>query len=135
MKMQKIVLTVARIVAAIIMLQTLYFKFSGAEESVYIFTRIGMEPWGRFGVGVGELVAAALLLYRPVSWLGGLAGIGLMSGAVFFHLTVLGLDVKDDGGYLFFLALAVLICSIIVVAMQYQQALEQLRRWTGRSSN
>jgi hypothetical protein len=47
-----------RVIAAIILLQTLYFKFTGAEESIYIFTKVGMEPWGRIGSGVGELIAA-----------------------------------------------------------------------------
>lgn len=106
---------VLRIVPALIMLQTLYFKFTGAEESVYIFTQIGMEPWGRYLVGTIELIAGVLLF---TSWyeLGALIAIGAMSGAVFFHLTNLGIEVQGDGGYLFALALIVLIsCAVLVI--------------------
>ncbi|ELR70081.1 hypothetical protein C900_04078 [Fulvivirga imtechensis AK7] len=67
---------IARIVAAVILLQTLYFKFTGAAESVYIFTTIGMEPWGRIGSGVAELVAAVLLLVPATAWLGALLALG-----------------------------------------------------------
>lgn len=112
----KIVITwVLRVVPALIMLQTLYFKFTGAEESVYIFTQIGMEPWGRYLVGTTELIAGVLLFTRWYG-LGALIGIGAMAGAVFFHLTSLGIEVQGDGGYLFTLALTVLIsCAVLVI--------------------
>ncbi|NOS90645.1 MAG: DoxX family protein [Cyclobacteriaceae bacterium] len=109
----RIIFWLARIVAAIIMLQTLYFKFTAAEESVYIFTQVGMEPWGRIGVGVMELLAAILILLPSTVWLGGTLAAGLMGGALMMHLTLLGIEVKGDGGYLFFLALVVAICSIV----------------------
>jgi putative oxidoreductase len=102
-----------RIVAALIMLQTLYFKFSGAEESIYIFTQVGMEPVGRIGVGVMELIAAALILIPATVWAGAILALGLMGGAIMMHLTILGVEVQGDGGYLFFLALTVAICSAI----------------------
>src|SRR5688500_10699247 len=70
-KSHVIVSTVLQLVAAGILLQTLFFKFTGAAESVYIFTTLGMEPWGRIGSGVAELVAAALLLYPPTAAIGG----------------------------------------------------------------
>jgi uncharacterized membrane protein YphA (DoxX/SURF4 family) len=106
---------VLKIVAALIMLQTLYFKFSGAEESVYIFSRLGMEPWGRIGTGVLELMASALILYPRTAAIGALLGAGLMSGAVFFHLTKLGISVRGDGGQLFIYALLVLLsCSLLL---------------------
>ena len=104
-----------RVVAAGIMLQTLYFKFSGAEESVYIFTTVGMEPWGRYMVGVFELIASALILIPAVSWVGAGLAVGLMTGALGMHLTILGISVKDDGGYLFILALVVALCSAVVL--------------------
>lgn len=99
----------ARIIPAIIMLQTLFFKFSGAPESVYIFSSIGLEPWGRIGTGILELIASILLLLDRQSLWGAILGIGLMSGAIFTHLFILGIEVMDDGGQLFYMALATLI--------------------------
>jgi len=113
-----------RIIPALIMLQTLYFKFTGAEESVYIFSAIGMEPWGRYLVGVTELVASVLLLSR-LNYLGALIGAGAMAGAVFFHITILGIEVMNDGGYLFVLALITLLCCCIIV-LQNQQKIKAL---------
>ena len=104
-----------RIVAAIIMLQTLYFKFSGAEESVYIFTALGIEPWGRFVTGSFELIASILILYPLSTGMGALLGMCLMLGAIFSHITVLGLVVKDDGGQLFIYACIVLFCCSVLV--------------------
>jgi uncharacterized membrane protein YphA (DoxX/SURF4 family) len=107
---------ILRILAALILLQTLFFKFSGAEESVYIFSTIGMEPWGRIGSGILELVAALLILYPRTTVLGAALGIGLMSGAIFFHLTRLGIAVKGDGGQLFLYALLVFIsCAVLLI--------------------
>ena len=124
-KSQQIIFWVLRIVPAVIMLQTLYFKFSGAEESVYIFTTIGMEPWGRYLVGTTELIASILLFTR---WnaLGALTAVGAMAGAVFFHLTILGIEVQNDGGYLFGLALTTLLCSAVVLDKGKDQMRELL---------
>jgi uncharacterized membrane protein YphA (DoxX/SURF4 family) len=105
-----------RLVAALILVQTLYFKFTAAEESVFIFTTVGMEPWGRIGVGILELVAAILLLIPVTAWIGAVLALGLMLGAIGMHLTVLGIEVKEDGGYLFTLALLVAACCIYVLA-------------------
>ena len=112
---------ICQLAAAIIMLQTLFFKFSGAEESIYIFTTLGMEPWGRYLIGSAELVASALLLIPSLAWLGALGSIGIMSGALFFHLTIIGVDVKGDGGYLFVLCLIVLMASLFVLFMRKNQ--------------
>lgn len=101
----------ARAVAAIILVQTLYFKFTGAPESVYIFTTVGQEPWGRYGSGVVELIASVLLFVPGWTAIGALLAVGTMAGAIFFHLTKLGIVVQGDGGGLFFLALTVLVCS------------------------
>jgi putative oxidoreductase len=101
----------ARIVAATLMLQTLYFKFSASEESVYIFTAIGMEPWGRIAVGIFELIASILLLVPSMVWLGSALAIGLMVGALGMHATVLGIEVMADGGQLFIYAVVVALCS------------------------
>ncbi len=105
-----------RLVAAAILLQTLFFKFTGAEESVYIFTKVGQEPWGRYGSGVVELIACVLMFtaWRAVG--AGLA-LGVMGGAIFFHLTKLGIEVKGDGGLLFALAVVTALASATVLAM------------------
>jgi putative oxidoreductase len=107
-----------RIVIAVILLQTLYFKFTGAEESKYIFTKLmgaEYEAVGRIGSGVVELVATILLLIPGTAWLGALIALGTISGAIFSHLTKLGIVVKDDGGLLFILAIVVFVLSAIVL--------------------
>jgi len=106
---------VLRILSAVILLQTLYFKFSGAEESVYIFSTVGIEPWGRIGTGVIEAIAAVLLLIPRTTSIGALMGLGVMSGALFFHLTRLGIEVRGDHGQLFIYALLVFVCCLILV--------------------
>jgi putative oxidoreductase len=104
-----------RVVVAIILFQTLYFKFTGAEESIYIFTTVGMEPWGRMGSGIMELIASILILIPRTAWLGALLSLGVISGAIFFHLTKLGIEVQGDGGLLFYMALTVFSCSAITL--------------------
>ena len=103
-----------RVLAALIMLQTLFFKFSGAEESVYIFSQLGIEPWGRIGTGIAELIASILILIPRTTPLGALLGLGIMSGALFFHLTKLGIVVRDDHGQLFIYAVLVFISCLIL---------------------
>jgi len=110
-----------RIVAAVILLQTLFFKFTGAPESVYIFSKVGLEPWGRIGSGVAELIAATLILFPPTTWLGASLALAVMVGAIFSHLTILGIVVMDDGGLLFGLALAVAACSVVLLFLQRQR--------------
>jgi len=113
-----IVSWICRAVVAIILLQTLFFKFTGAEESKYIFsTLIGaeFEAYGRIGSGLVELVAAILLFIPGTVWIGALLALGTISGAIFSHLTMLGIVVKDDGGLLFGLALTVFVLSAIVL--------------------
>lgn len=120
-KLKLIIIWAARIVAAIIMIQTLYFKFSGAEESVYIFSTIGIEPWGRIGTGILELIASVLILINTTAWIGALLGLGLMGGAILTHLTILGIEVKGDGGYLFVLAIIVSACCVLILADNRQR--------------
>jgi uncharacterized membrane protein YphA (DoxX/SURF4 family) len=111
----KISFIIIKIIAALILLQTLYFKFGGQEESVYIFTLLGMEPWGRIGSGIVELIASILLLIPALEWLGAFLAAATMTGALAAHVTILGIEVMDDGGTLFILALIVFACSIIVL--------------------
>lgn len=112
---------ICRITAAVILLQTLYFKFTGAEESIYIFTKVGLEPWGRYASGVAELLAGVLLLFPRTTWLGALIAAGVMVGAIGSHLTRLGIVVKDDGGLLFVLAVIVLVAALVTLFIHRHQ--------------
>ena len=123
----KILPWVARILAAVILLQTLFYKFSASDESVYIFSSLHAEPWGRIGSGVLELIASILILVpRTTAW-GALLGLGLMGGAILSHLFVLGLVVKDDGGLLFIYALLVFISCLYLVWI-YRKSLPVLNK-------
>lgn len=110
-----------QVLVAVILLQTLYFKFTGAPESVYIFQQVGMEPWGRYGSGVAELAAAVLLLWPGRAAWGALLALGVISGAIFFHLTRLGLEVQGDGGLLFALAVTVFAGSLLVLLLRRRE--------------
>lgn len=115
---------ICRIIIAVILLQTLFFKFTGAEESRYIFTTLmgaEYEAFGRIGSGIVELVAAILILFPSTVWFGALLAIGTISGAIFSHLTKLGIVVKDDGGFLFGLALTVFVLSGILLLIHRRQ--------------
>jgi hypothetical protein len=112
---------ICQIAAAAILGQTLFFKFSGAPESVYIFSTLGAEPWGRIGSGILELVAVGLLLYPRTPAVGAALAIGLMLGAIGAHLTRLGIEVQGDRGTLFGLAVAVTVASLVVVAIRRRE--------------
>ena len=112
---------ICRLAAAAILLQTLYFKFSGAPESVYIFSKLGVEPWGRYASGVVELIAALLLLVPRTTWAGALLAAGVMLGAIGSHLARLGIVVQNDGGLLFALALLVLVCALVTAYIHRRQ--------------
>jgi hypothetical protein len=117
-KSETILSTVLQLVVAGILLQTLFFKFTGAEESVYIFTTLGAEPWGRIGSGVVELVAALLVLYPATAAIGAGIALGVMSGAISSHLTTLGIAVRGDGGLLFALAVITWASALVVVFLR-----------------
>ncbi|HEU4574410.1 MAG TPA: DoxX family membrane protein [Chitinophagaceae bacterium] len=119
--LNKILPWIARIVAAVIMLQTLFFKFTGAEESKYIFSRLHAEPWGRIGSGVIELLASILILIPATTGYGALLGLGVMTGAILSHLTVLGIDVQNDGGLLFLYAILVFFSCLYLVWVYRKQ--------------
>jgi len=123
-----IALWALRVIAALIMLQTLYFKFSGSEESVYIFSQLGMESWGRIGTGVLELIASALILYPKTTFFGSVLAIGLMAGAIGAHLTKLGIVVKNDSGQLFIYALLVLLSSLILAIIYRNDGINLIKR-------
>lgn len=119
--MKKAISIILRLVAAAIMLQTLYFKFTAQPESVYIFSQIGIEPWGRIGTGIVELIASILLLIPRTIALGALLAIGLMLGAIATHLLILGIEVQGDGGQLFAYALIVLVACTVVLVLHFDQ--------------
>ncbi len=123
MKPISIISWVLRILAALILLQTLYFKFTAHPESVVLFTKLGVEPWGRIGTGVIELIAGVLLLIPFTAFLGALLGIGLMAGAIFSHLTIIGIESQGDGGELFILALVVMISCLLLTWIHKEQAI------------
>ena len=110
-------------IAAVILLQTLFFKFTGARESVYIFSTLGAEPWGRIGSGVVELVAASLLLHPRTAAVGALLSLGVISGAIFSHVTKLGIAIPavGDHGELFALAVVVFAASAMVLAIRRRE--------------
>ncbi len=121
-----LVLWLLRIIPAAIFFQTLFFKFSASEESVYIFSTLHIEPWGRIGSGIAELLAAILLLIPRTSWLGAIIGAGVMAGAILSHLTILGIVVKSDGGLLFILALISFLCCAILIVLYRKVILSAL---------
>jgi hypothetical protein len=104
-----------RIISAGIFLQTLFFKFTASEESVYIFSKLGMEPYGRIGSGVAELIAAILILSPKTTIYGALLGMGILAGAIVSHLLVLGIAVRNDGGLLFWLGVTAFLCCAALV--------------------
>jgi hypothetical protein len=112
---------ILQLLVAGILLQTLFFKFTGAEESMYIFSTLGVEPWGRIGSGVVELFAALLLLAPATAPLGAGLTMGLMLGAIASHLTILGIEVKGDGGLLFGLAITAFTASAVVLLIRRGQ--------------
>jgi len=122
-----------QVAVAVILLQTLFFKFTAAEESVYIFTTVGAEPWGRIGSGILELVAAVLLLTPALVTYGAILTVGLMFGAILSHLTILGIEVKGDGGLLFGLALTCFVGSLIILSIR-RTAIPVVGRYLGATA-
>jgi uncharacterized membrane protein YphA (DoxX/SURF4 family) len=125
MTLTSIVKWILRAIAAVIMLQTLYFKFTAQPESVQLFTMLGIEPWGRIGTGVAELIAAILILYPLTSWIGAGLGLGLMSGAIFFHLTILSIYFGGDA-LLFSYAVAVFVSCAILLYLDKEKVIQFL---------
>lgn len=119
-----------RLLAAAILLQTLYFKFTGAPESKFIFGTLGVEPWGRIFSGVVELVASVLLLIQATQILGAVVGLGVMVGAILSHIFVLGIVIQNDGGLLFSLACVVFVSCLLIVVLQPAQVRALLSRFT-----
>ena len=109
------VLFVLRLIVAIILIQTLRFKFTAHPDSVYIFEQVGLEPYGRIGIGILELIAGILLLIPKTVWAGSLLTLGLIGGAIMMHLTQIGIEVNNDNGTLFITALVTFMLSAIIL--------------------
>ena len=104
-----------RIIIAVILLQTLRSKFTAHPDSVYIFTQVGLEPYGRIAIGILELISAILILIPRTIWLGAGLTLGIISGAIIMHITKLGIEVNNDGGTLFYMALLIFSLALIVL--------------------
>ncbi|TDO29022.1 DoxX family membrane protein [Sediminibacterium goheungense] len=127
-----IFLWILRIIASLIMLQTLYYKFSGSAESVYIFSQMNMEPWGRYATGIAELVASLLILYKPTTPFGAFFAAGIMSGALLSHVFVLGIEVMGDHGLLFLYALIVWVAAILLLWIEKEKLFNSIKKLTSR---
>ena len=125
--MKKYFPLILRIVVAIILIQTLRFKFTAHPDSVYIFKQVGLEPYGRIGIGVLELIAGILLLIPKRVWLGALLTLGLIGGAIFMHLTQLGIEVNQDGGVLFITAVVTFVLAAIILFIYKEDLLTFLK--------
>ena len=119
--MKKTLQLILRVAIAILLVQTLRFKFTAHPDSVYIFSKIGLEPYGRIGIGIVELIAAILILIPKTVWIGALLTVGVIAGAIFMHLTSLGIEVNGDGGVLFYMAVLVFVLSLAVLWMNRQK--------------
>ncbi len=101
---------------AVLLLQTLFFKFSAAPESVYIFETLKVEPWGRIFAGISELIAVILLLIPKTKFFGASMTVGIMGGAILSHLVFLGIEVQGDSGLLFGMAVFIMLSALILSA-------------------
>ncbi len=119
--MKKILPQLLCVIVAIILIQTLRFKFTAHPDSVYIFTKVGLEPYGRIGTGIVELIAGILLIIPKTAWIGAMLTLGIIGGAIMMHLTKLGIEINNDGGTLFIVAIVTFVLSAIILWMKRKQ--------------
>ena len=115
--MKKHIPFILRLIVAIILIQTLRFKFTAHPDSVYIFETVGLEPHGRIGIGIVELIAGILLLIPKTAWAGATITLGVIAGAILMHLTMLGIEVNNDKGVLFITAVVTFILAAVVLVL------------------
>ena len=127
MDKKNIISWVLRLTVAIILLQTLYYKFTAHPDSVHIFKELGVEPWGRIALGIMELIIAMLILMPQTQIIGMAGSLGVILGAIFSHFLVLGINVSNDGGGLFTLALIVFFASTIYLIMHKNEAMTLIK--------
>ncbi len=113
--MKKYIPLILRVIVAVILIQTLRFKFTAHPDSVYIFNKVGLEPYGRIGIGVLELIAGVMLLIPKTIWVGALLTLVIISGAIVMHLTKIGIEVNNDKGILFITAVITFLLSTIIL--------------------
>jgi uncharacterized membrane protein YphA (DoxX/SURF4 family) len=114
-EMKKHLLLILRIIVAVILIQTLRFKFTAHPDSVYIFQKVGLEPYGRIGIGVLELIASILILIRKTVWMGATLTLGIIGSAIIMHLTKLGIEINNDGGALFYTAIITFLLAAVIL--------------------
>ncbi len=139
MTVRRIILWALSAYIAIVFVQSLFFKFTGSEESIFIFSTLRawsgidlFEPAGRWVIGICELIASVLLFLPRTRIFGATMAIGIMTGAISFHLfTPLGVEILGDGGELFILACGVWISGWIILAL----SADDIRMWTGTALN
>ena len=129
MNTKNIISWVLRLTVGVILLQTLYFKFTAHPDSVHIFSALGVEPWGRIGLGIIELITAILILIPKTKIIGMLNSLGIILGAVFSHILVLGINVSNDGGDLFTLAIVVLVASVIFLILHKNELISFIKKF------
>jgi putative oxidoreductase len=130
----KILDYIARGIIVTVLVQTLFFKFSAATESVAIFTALHAEPWGRIGSGIIELLASLLLVVpRTVIYGAGIA-LATMSGAIAAHIFVLGVSVAGDSGLLFGLACLVALASVTTLLIHRHELFRFIKVFVPRQS-
>ncbi len=123
---------VAQLAVAAILGQTLFFKFTGAPETVALFEVVGLGDAGRIGTAVAELVAVVLLLIPRTAWAGGLVAMGVLSGAITSHLTRLGISIDPvvlgdprleplAGPSLFAMGVVAFVAGALVVVLRRSQ--------------
>ncbi len=129
MQTKNVISWILRLVVAVILLQTLYYKFTAHPDSVHIFSALGVEPYGRIGLGIIELITAVLVLMPRTQLYGMVLSLGIILGAIFSHLLVLGVNVQNDGGGLFTLAIIVLIACAIYLIMHKDEVRKLIQNW------
>lgn len=134
MKTNNLISWVLRLTVAVILIQTLYFKFTAHPDSVHIFSELGVEPWGRIGLGIIELITAILILIPKTKIIGMVNSLGIISGAIFSHILVLGINVSNDGGGLFTLAIIVFVASTIFLIMHKNELISLVQKFTKKNN-
>ena len=119
--MNRFIFLALRIIVAVVLIQTLRYKFLAHPDSVFIFSQAGLEPEGRYIIGFLELIAAFLIIFPRTVWLGAGLTLGVISGAIFLHLTKIGIEVQGDGGALFYTAILVFVLSAIILWHERKQ--------------